>query len=216
MTEFQPRLAVEYGGLIAVAYEMFAPMDAPFTAPKMPDGFKFIARVVMTDYFLNKTYPEVYGLIAQRSDLPNAFVLAIRGTADGVEWWPNLRVGNRHTDCGTWKISGRLRTGVSDNSGNRIGWKTDDRIWRRPVSGAGRCYREDARTKRKALVRNDARRPKCYQDRSSWSQPWVCTCHTLRRAQCRFSEVTNTRPLHVRLPASWRCSVCEVFQQTRN
>lgn len=71
---------------------MFAAADAPFTPPAaMPAGFEFVARVIMTDFFRKKEFPEVYGLIAKRTTKPNTFVLAIRGTDDHVEWWDDLK-----------------------------------------------------------------------------------------------------------------------------
>lgn len=92
MNDFDPHLAVEYGSLIKVSYGMFAAADAPFTPPApMPAGFEFVARIIMTDSFRKKEYPEVYGLIAKRTTKPNTFVLAIRGTDDRVEWWEDLK-----------------------------------------------------------------------------------------------------------------------------
>ena len=43
--------------------------------------------VQMQDFIIGSTGPSFYGFIAQSTSNANRFVLALRGTSDGVEWW---------------------------------------------------------------------------------------------------------------------------------
>jgi len=44
----------------------------------------------MQDFLLGSTGPAFYGILAQSTSDPTVFVLAIRGTSNGVEWWDDL------------------------------------------------------------------------------------------------------------------------------
>lgn len=90
---FDANLAIQYGQLINVAYEMYSsdPNNLTPAASALPNGFKFIAWVQMKDFVLDSTTWRFYGLIVQRTDDPTKFVLAIRGTMNLEEWLDNLR-----------------------------------------------------------------------------------------------------------------------------
>ncbi len=91
-TTFDSTLAVQYGQLVDIAYDMFAsdPSNLTPPSPALPPGFTFIAWVQMKDFILDSTTWRFYGLIAQRVEDPTKFVLALRGTTNLAEWWDDL------------------------------------------------------------------------------------------------------------------------------
>jgi triacylglycerol lipase len=52
-----------------------------------PTGYTLTAWVQMQDFVLNNTTPLFYGFIAHNNKNPSQAILAIRGTANDVEWW---------------------------------------------------------------------------------------------------------------------------------
>lgn len=91
-TSFDPRSAARYGGFVALAYAMHGadPGNAAPSPLPAPAGFKFIAWVQMRDFVVASGDWAFYGLIAQSTDDPDRFVLAIRGTSSPEEWWDDL------------------------------------------------------------------------------------------------------------------------------
>ena len=61
----------------------------PSPSEDFPQGYELAAWVQMQDFILGSTGPIFYGVIAQSALDANRFVLAIRGTSNGVEWWDN-------------------------------------------------------------------------------------------------------------------------------
>jgi kumamolisin len=87
---FDPQAATRYGQFIVSAYSMYDadPKDTtPAPSADFPSSHQLVAWVLMQDFILGSTAPVFYGFIAKSIANPNAFVLAIRGTANGVEWW---------------------------------------------------------------------------------------------------------------------------------
>ena len=88
---FNPKAAILYGQFIKAAYSMYDP--ATLTPPPpadFPAGYQLTAWVNMRDFILGSTDPVFYGFIAQSTTDANRFVLAIRGTSNGVEWWDDV------------------------------------------------------------------------------------------------------------------------------
>jgi kumamolisin len=86
---FDPQAAVRYGQFVQAAYAMYDAQPTNLTPPppKLPLDYELIAWVQMQDFIISSTGPSFYGLIAQSSSSPDSFVLAIRGTSNGIEWW---------------------------------------------------------------------------------------------------------------------------------
>ena len=55
-----------------------------------PTGYNLVAWVQMQDVIIGSTGQTFYGFIAQSTADRNRFVLAIRGTSNGVEWWDDV------------------------------------------------------------------------------------------------------------------------------
>jgi hypothetical protein len=87
---FNPIAAAFYGQFLEAAYTMYAadPNNiTPAQSSDFPPGYQLSAWVQMQDFILGSTIPKFYGFIAQNTDDPNQFILAIRGTSNGMEWW---------------------------------------------------------------------------------------------------------------------------------
>lgn len=89
---FDPAAAVSHGAFIATVYALHREFPGNPTPPLQaaPNGFKFIAWVQMKDFIVTSGDWSFYGLLAQSTDHPDRFVLAIRGTSDLEEWWDDL------------------------------------------------------------------------------------------------------------------------------
>ncbi len=86
---FDPQTALLYGQFVQAAYSMYDKTPNSLTpAPSdFPPGYQLAAWVQMQDFTIAATGPTFYGFIAQSTLNPNRFVLALRGTENGVEWW---------------------------------------------------------------------------------------------------------------------------------
>jgi hypothetical protein len=85
--------ATRLGQFVEAAYAMFAANPGNPTPPpssNFPAGYKLLAGIEMRDFIIGGTDHLFYGFIAQSTATANEFVAAIRGTADGVEWWDDL------------------------------------------------------------------------------------------------------------------------------
>lgn len=85
---------VTWGELIQAVYAQFeaAPQELnPTTLPGMPEGFRIVRNVQMSD-FLDETAPpddrKFYGVLAE--DAQGNLVVALRGTETFTEWWDDL------------------------------------------------------------------------------------------------------------------------------
>ena len=88
---FNPKAAILYGQFIKAAYSMYDPATlTPPPSADFPAGYQLTAWVNMRDFILGSTDPVFYGFIAQSTTDANRFVLAIRGTSNGVEWWDDV------------------------------------------------------------------------------------------------------------------------------
>jgi hypothetical protein len=88
---FNPKVAVLYGQFVKAAYSMYDPATlTPPPSADFPAGYQLTAWINMRDFILESTDPVFYGFIAQSMTDANQFVLAIRGTSNGVEWWDDL------------------------------------------------------------------------------------------------------------------------------
>jgi len=82
-----------YGQFVQAAYTMYSQNLRKLTAltpppsSDFPPGYRLVAWVQMQDFILQSTAPTFYGIIAQSNAGPGQFVVAIRGTSNGVEWW---------------------------------------------------------------------------------------------------------------------------------
>ena len=86
---FDPQAAVLYGQLVQAAYTMYDANPADLTpAPTaIPAGYELVAWIQMQDFVIGSTGPVFYEFIVQSTENANRFVVALRGTSDGVEWW---------------------------------------------------------------------------------------------------------------------------------
>ena len=86
---FNAAAAVLYGRFVEASYAMYDAAPTLLTpAPSgIPDGYDLAAWVQMQDFLLGSTGPTFYGILAQSTSDPTTFVLAIRGTSSGIEWW---------------------------------------------------------------------------------------------------------------------------------
>jgi kumamolisin len=86
---FDPQAAVLYGQFVQAAYSMYGanPGDLTPAPTGIPSGYELVAWVQMEDFVIGSTGPIFYGFIAQSAQNANRFVVALRGTSDGVEWW---------------------------------------------------------------------------------------------------------------------------------
>src|SRR5262245_35278754 len=89
--QFSPKEAVLYGQFVKAAYSMYDPGTlTPPPSADFPAGYQLTAWINMRDFILESTDPVFYGFIAQSMTDASQFVLAIRGTSNGVEWWDDL------------------------------------------------------------------------------------------------------------------------------
>jgi kumamolisin len=105
-SQFDPRAAISYGRFVQAAYSMYDvdPHNlTPSPSPDFPPGYQLVAWIQMQDFILANTGPVFYGLIAQNMVNANQFVLAIRGTSNGVEWWDdaNAALKTPFKGCGS-------------------------------------------------------------------------------------------------------------------
>src|SRR5271155_3615316 len=79
------------------------PSPWPQTLYHAAPGYQLVAWIQMQDFILASTGPVFYGLIAQNMVNANQFVLAIRGTSNGVEWWDdaNAALKTPFKGCGS-------------------------------------------------------------------------------------------------------------------
>lgn len=87
---FDPSVAVLCGRFVQAAYTMYraAPNNlTPAASSDFPAGYRLVAWIQMQDFLLSSLGPAFYGFIAQSAVNSDQFVLAIRGTSNGVEWW---------------------------------------------------------------------------------------------------------------------------------
>ena len=88
---FNPKAAILYGQFVKAAYSMYDPATlTPPPSADFPAGYQLTAWVTMRDFILGSTDPVFYGFIAQSMTDATQFVLAIRGTSNGVEWWDDF------------------------------------------------------------------------------------------------------------------------------
>jgi hypothetical protein len=87
---YDPAKAVLYGSLISSAYAMYRASPGNLTpdpSPDFPSGYDLTAWVQMQDFVLNNETPSFYGFIVHNNRFPSQAIIAIRGTANDVEWW---------------------------------------------------------------------------------------------------------------------------------
>jgi hypothetical protein len=88
---FNTKAAILYGQFVKAAYSMYDPATlTPPPSADFPAGYQLTAWINMRDFILGSTDPVFYGFIAQNMTDANEFVLAIRGTLNGVEWWDDF------------------------------------------------------------------------------------------------------------------------------
>ena len=88
---FNPKAAILYGQFVKAAYSMYDPATlTPPPSADFPAGYQLAAWINMRDFILGSTDPVFYGFIAQSTIDASQFVLAIRGTSNGVEWWDDV------------------------------------------------------------------------------------------------------------------------------
>jgi kumamolisin len=107
VSPFDPIAATLYGQCVQAAYSMY---DAdpgnltPAPSADFPPGCQLTAWIQMQDFLIGSLGPSFYGFIAQSSASPETFVLAIRGTSNGMEWWDDAnaitRVPFKIQNCG--------------------------------------------------------------------------------------------------------------------
>lgn len=90
---FDAKAAVLYGQFVQAAYTMY---DAdpnnltPAPSADFPAGYRLAAWLHMQDFIVESTGKTFYGFLAQSTADASRFVLAIRGTSNGVEWWDDV------------------------------------------------------------------------------------------------------------------------------
>jgi len=105
---FDPNAALLYGQFVQSAYTMYhaEPNNlTPAQSADFPAGYKLTAWIQMQDFLIGSTGPTFYGFIAQSAADPNRFVVALRGTSNGVEWWDDanaaLKTPFKIPNCGS-------------------------------------------------------------------------------------------------------------------
>lgn len=87
---FNAKAAAFYGQFVQAAYSMYSADASNRTPPPgadFPVGYQLAAWIQMQDFIMGSTGPCFYGFLAQSTADANQFILAIRGTSNGVEWW---------------------------------------------------------------------------------------------------------------------------------
>jgi len=100
---FDAKAASLYGQFVQAAYTMYsqnvgkpnALTPPPPPPPQFPPNYRLVAWIQMQDFILKSTAPSFYGLVAQSDVAPSQFVVAIRGTSNGVEWWDDANAVER-------------------------------------------------------------------------------------------------------------------------
>jgi C1A family cysteine protease/GH25 family lysozyme M1 (1,4-beta-N-acetylmuramidase) len=82
-----------YAQFVQAAYSMYSAAPNNLTPPPsadFPADYRMAAWVQMKDFVLGSTDPTFYGFVAQSLQATNQFIIAIRGTANGIEWWDDF------------------------------------------------------------------------------------------------------------------------------
>lgn len=90
---YDPNEASLYGQFVQAAYTMYNTAPDNLTPPRsddFPDGYQMVAWIQMQDFVLASTAPLFYGFVAQNQAAADQFVVAIRGTSNGIEWWDDF------------------------------------------------------------------------------------------------------------------------------
>lgn len=67
----------------------------PSPSGDFPSDYRMVAWIQMQDFIQESTAPLFYGLVAQSAVDANQFVVAIRGTSNGVEWWDDINAAEK-------------------------------------------------------------------------------------------------------------------------
>ncbi len=90
--------ALLYGSLVQAAYTMYKLNPGNLTPPQssdFPPSYRLVAWVNMQDFILQSGAPIFYGFVAQSVTDATQFVLALRGTSNGEEWWDDANAAVR-------------------------------------------------------------------------------------------------------------------------
>src|SRR6516162_5493481 len=90
---FDPAAASLYGRFVQAAYTMYGADPTNLTPPQsndFPSGYRLVAWITMQDFIIGSTAPLFYGFIAGSTTADSSYVLAIRGTSNGIEWWDDI------------------------------------------------------------------------------------------------------------------------------
>ena len=90
---FDPVAASLYGRFVQAAYTMYGGDPTNLTPPQsndFPSGYRLVAWITMQDFIIGSTAPLFYGFIAGSTTADSSYVLAIRGTSNGIEWWDDI------------------------------------------------------------------------------------------------------------------------------
>lgn len=103
---FNTTAATLYGQCVQAAYSMYDHDPGNLTpAPSLPAGYQLTAWVQMQDFLIGSSGLTFYGFIAQSTTNPSTFILAIRGTSNGIEWWDDanalVRTAFKVPGCGS-------------------------------------------------------------------------------------------------------------------
>jgi kumamolisin len=107
-SQFDPNVAALYGQFVQSAYTMYETEPnnlTPAQSANFPAGYRLTAWIQMQDFLIGSTGPTFYGFVAQSLTDPSRFVVALRGTSDGVEWWDDanaaLKTPFKISNCGS-------------------------------------------------------------------------------------------------------------------
>jgi predicted lipase len=84
-----PKRALFYGQFVQAAYTMFRNQNPDPLRPEpagIPEGWELGAWIHMSDFLLNLSTPEFYGIVAHSLADTDSRVIAIRGTEGMIEW----------------------------------------------------------------------------------------------------------------------------------
>ena len=218
---FNPKAAILYGQFVKAAYSMYDPATlTPPPSADFPAGYQLTAWVTMRDFILGSTDPVFYGLIAQSMTDATQFVLAIRGTSNGVEWWDDfnaaIKTPFKVPGCGSVGAGFARIYETLEVIERPTGAATAPAVARSLKPIGGFCQQVAALVRRHvaATARATAGDASGSIEITGHSLgAALATLYTLENALT--DKISESGPVHVCIAFRWRLSICSGFQWAR-